>query len=333
MKRVGNLFDLVLTRENLLEAYRRASRGKGLRPDRITFAADLETNLSLLRTGLDDGSYPVGHYRVFTIHDPKERKICAASFSERVLQHALMNICEPYFDRWMIFDTYASRKGKGQLRAVRRAQQFARHHRWFLKCDFRKYFDSIPHEGIRAMLVRKFKDYRLLGWFDRILETYETVPGRGLPIGNLTSQHFANLYLDPLDRKYSPYVRYMDDFVFWSDDKDELKRIRDEVVDFSGKSLGLAVKECPFINRTQAGMDFLGMRVFPDRVDLNRVSCLRYLHSMKRLMATEVDEGRLQQRLTSLTAFAAQADSVNWRKEKLERLFRVCGEQPMGRIA
>ncbi len=182
----------------------------------------------------------------------------ASTTRERVLQHALMNVCEPLFDKWLVFDTYASRKGKGQFAAVQRVRQFAGRHAWFLKCDFRKYFDSIPHEGIRRMLRRKFKDVRLLSWFDRILGSYETASDRGLPIGNLTSQHFANLYLDPLDRLFHPYVRYMDDFVFWGDDKASLLRIRDGVRAFVRDTLSLELKGEPFLNRTSHGMDFLG---------------------------------------------------------------------------
>ena len=118
MKRVGFLFDRILERENLLLAYAKASRGKSLRRERIEFGENLESNIAALAQGLREMSYPVGNYSRFTIHDPKEREICAAAFPERVLHHALMNVCGPHFERWMIFDSYASRKGKGQLRAV-----------------------------------------------------------------------------------------------------------------------------------------------------------------------------------------------------------------------
>lgn len=332
MKRVGYLFDSVLDRDNLLLAYSKACRGKALRPDRLAFAERLEENLTALREGLADGTYPIGNYRRFTIFDPKEREICAASFSERVLQHALMNVCEPFFDRWMIDDTYASRKGKGQVKAVRRAQHFARQHRWFLKCDFRKYFDSLPHEGLRRMLARKFKDPHLLRWFDKLLDAYEVTTGKGLPIGNLTSQHLANLYLDPLDRLYAPYVRYMDDFVLWHDDKDELKRRRDRIIAFCEVELGLVLKP-PFINRTSVGMDFLGMRVYPDRVDLNRNSCRRYVSKLKVVLSSGLTEAAVQEKLTALTAFVAQADSKDWRKSLFDRFEWVRGEKPMATTA
>lgn len=325
MKRAGNLFDAIVDRENLLLAFLKASRGKAARPDRLAFVANLWNEIEALRAGLLDGSYPVGNYSQFTIHDPKERVITAAPFRERVLQHAIFNVCEPLFDKWMVFDTYASRRGKGQRAAVARARQFAGRHAWFLKCDFRKYFDSIPHEGLRRMLRSKFKDRRLLGWFDRILDTYETAPGCGLPIGNLASQHFANLYLDGLDRKWRPYVRYMDDFVVWADDRDSLKRIRDEAKRYAAGDLGLAIKEATIINRTSHGMDFLGMRVFPDSIRLSRTSRRRFLQKARALewmlRMGRIDEADCQARETALAAFTAQADATAWRRSKLKRMF------------
>lgn len=318
MKRVGNIFDVVADHENLLLAFWKASRGKRSRPDQMAYAGNLERNIDVLRVGLLCGDYPVGDYNKFIVHEPKERVICAAAFRERVLHHALMNVCELYFEKWLIHDTYACRKGKGQLAAVERARDFARQHEWFLKCDIRKYFDSIPHEGLKRMLRRKFKDERIVKWFERIIATYETEPGRGLPIGNLTSQHLANLYLDPLDRFQSvDYLRYMDDFVFYSDSKAVLKSILGALPAFLG-TLGLSLKEGAFINRTAHGMDFLGMRVWPWRIGASRASLRRYRRKMamceRMYQKGFIDEGILQSRATALTAFLAQGDTVSWRR-------------------
>lgn len=320
MKRVGFLFDRILERENLLLAYAKASRGKCLRRERIEFGESLEANIAALARGLREMSYPVGNYTRFTIHDPKEREICAAPFPERVLHHALMNVCGPYFERWMIFDSYASRKGKGQLRAVQRAREFSGRHLWFMKCDIRKFFDSIPHGRLLARLESKIKDPFVLAWFEKLIGTYEKSPGRGLPIGNLTSQYFANLYLDEMDRLASPYVRYMDDFVFWGDDKDSLLSLRDRVEAFANVELGLELKQRPFVNRTRMGMDFLGFRVFPDHVALSRVSARRYVSRVRGIVRHCADEKSAQMRLTSMTAFVEQADSHAWRKQKLKNL-------------
>ena len=319
MKRVGRIFDAVVERENLRDAFLKASRGKRHRFDQRDFADHLDEELDRLREGLLNVDYPVGNYRRFMIYDPKEREICVAPFGERVLHHALMNVCEPWFSKWLVFDTYACRAGKGQLRAVRRAQEFARRNDWFLKCDFRKFFDSVPHDGLKRMLARKFKDPFVVAWFERIIGGYEKTPGRGLPIGNLTSQHLANLYLDPLDRLcQGAYVRYMDDFVLWSDSKDELKRKREEIIAFARETLGLELKGEPFINRTALGMDFLGLRVFPGVIRLAKRSRERFKRKARqyvKLLAEGVwDEATFQSRMTALTAFVEQAESGAFRR-------------------
>ena len=320
MKRVGNIFDAVVERENLRDAFLKASRGKRHRLDQRQYADNLDNELDRLREGLMNVDYPVGNYRRFKIYDPKEREICVAPFGERVLHHALMNVCEPWFDKWLVFDTYACRAGKGQLRAVKRAAQFAAKHAWFLKCDFRKFFDSIPHAGLKKMIARKFKDPFVVAWFERIIGGYEKMPRRGLPIGNLTSQHLANLYLDPLDRLcQGAYVRYMDDFVLWSDSKEELKRKREEIIAFARETLGLELKGTPFINRTALGMDFLGLRVFPNRIRLAKSSRQRFVRKADRyarlLAEGEMDEATYQSRITALTAFIAEADSRGFRQK------------------
>lgn len=186
--------------ENLRVAFWKASKGKRGKADCRAFHERLDENLAALGAELLAGDVSVGDYHYFTVHDPKERLICAASFRERVLHHALMNVCEPVLERAAVFDSYACRKGKGRMRAVARAQEYARSKGWFLKMDIRKYFDSIHQTSLRNLLGRKFKDPLVLGVFDRILGSYHSIPGRGLPIGNLTSQHFANFYLAPLDR-------------------------------------------------------------------------------------------------------------------------------------
>ena len=327
MKRAGGIFEAVVEPANLELAFWKASRGKRARADQRAYAASLDAELAKLREGLIDGTYPIGNYRRFTVYEPKERVICAAAFRERVLHHALMNVLEPWFEKWLIFDTYACRKGKGQIAAVKRAQSFAKRYRYFLKCDIRKFFDSVPHEGIEDMLDRKIKDRHVIAWLMKIVDTYETTPGRGLPIGNLTSQHLANLYLDRLDR-FVPkvpivpqvsYVRYMDDFVYWSDDKAALCAIRDAVADYLRRELGLELKDSPYINRTSHGMDFLGMRIYPGRIRANRASLDRFERKSRlydRLLADGTwSEATYQERMTALTAFLQQADTFGWRRK------------------
>jgi retron-type reverse transcriptase len=195
MKRTGNLFSKITARDNLRLAVYRALRGKRERRDAREFVADLEANLRRMAAGLQSGSFPLGRCIQFTIHDPKERLITAPCFAERVLHHAIMNVCEPEFERFLIDQTYACRRGKGRIAALQRAKRYSRQYPVMLKFDVRKCFDSIPHEHLLERLQRRFKDRSLLELFERIIDAHETSPGHGLPIGSLMSQHLANFYL------------------------------------------------------------------------------------------------------------------------------------------
>ncbi len=315
--------------ENLRLAFWKAAKGKRGKADCLAFRERLDENLAALGTELLAGDVPVGDYHYFKVHDPKERTICAATFRERVLHHALMNVCEPVLECAAVFDSYACRKGKGRLRAVERAQGYARTHRWFLKMDIRKYFDSIHHEVLRGLLGRKFKDPLVLGVFDRIIGSYHTTPGRGVPIGNLTSQHFANFYLAPLDRflkedlQRRAYVRYMDDFVMWAESGSELRAVCERVRSFLTAELRLELKDNTAINRTAFGMDFLGYRLFPGTVRLARRSQVRFTRKFRRYEAAhgrgEWSELILQQRMQALLAFVMPAKSGAFRRHVLQR--------------
>ena len=323
MKRHGQLLARIAEPANLRLAFWKAAKGKRAKPDCRAFQHGIDANLAELHGQLLSGHVPVGDYRTFIVHDPKERTICAAAFRERVLHHALMNVCEPVLERAAIFDSYACRKGKGQRAAVRRAESYARQHDWFLKMDVRKYFDSINQRVLLALLARKFKDAAVLDVFEKILASYETKPGCGLPIGNLTSQHFANFYLAPLDRFLKEhlgcraYVRYMDDFVVWGDSGAELRAVWREVEAFMTAELRLTLKPNVAVNKTAFGMDFLGYRIFPRELRLARRSKLRFASKFRRYEQAWAEgrwtEWQLQQRMQALLAFTLPARSRNWR--------------------
>ncbi len=323
MKRQGALMGPILARDNLRLAYWLAARGKRTKPEVIGFAADLDHNLGTLAAEVSSAAYRPGPAHQFTIHDPKERTITAPCFRDRVLHHAIMNVCEPIFDRRLIDDTYACRTGRGRDAALIRAMGFARGHDSFLKMDVRKYFNTINHAILMRLLARIFKDDRLLDLFGRIIAGHETSPGLGVPIGSLTSQHFANFYLGGLDRfvkedlRAKGYVRYMDDFVIWSDARAGLLSARDEIRELLDRDLGLAVKPEPNINRCGGGMDFLGCRVFPSHRVLNRRSRLRFRVKVRGL-DRDYCEGKMadrtyQERVTALVAFARSGGVKSWR--------------------
>jgi hypothetical protein len=321
--------DAVAAPDNLRLAFWKASKGKRAKADCQAFHEKLDEHLDHMRGGLLSGQVRVGDYRYFTIRDPKERRICATSFRERVLHHALMNVCEPVLERASVFDSYACRKGKGRLAAIERAQEYAGRHGWFLKMDVRKYFDSVSHSILGRMLARRFKDRGLLDLFGEIIRSYETTPGCGLPIGNLTSQHFANFYLGPLDRFVKEelgcraYVRYMDDFVVWGMDGSELAEVRDRARSFLAERLSLELKSNSAINQTARGMDFLGYRLFPGRLRLARRSKVRFARKFRRYEQAHVcgqwTELHLQQRMQALLAFVVQADTWAYRRQVVER--------------
>jgi RNA-directed DNA polymerase len=323
MKRASRLMERVHDRATLREAFARASLGKRTKRDALAFGLRLDENLAELARELVQGTYEVGPYHQFTIFDPKERVITAPCFRDRVLHHALNLVCEPVFERFLIADTFACRRGKGRIRAVERAQYFSRRYPWFLKLDIRKYFNSIDHEILSKRLGKKFKDRRLLDLFDRIIASYEVMPGHGVPIGSLTSQHFANFYLGWLDRfvkeglRAGGYVRYMDDFVVWGEDRAWLSGVRDRVREFVERELSLGLKPEPYINRCRFGMDFLGCRVKPSHVSLNRRSRVRFGRKLRWLerehAAGRLDEASLQQRATALVAFTHAGPTVSWR--------------------
>ncbi len=287
MKRVGNLIEKIADMENLYLAFYKARKGKDAKTDVLAYRQDFDSHLRKLQAEILSGDVQVGDYHFFTIYEPKERQICAASFPERVLHHALMNVCHPIFERLQIFDSYATRKDKGTHAALNRAEQFHYKNRWFLKLDIRRYFDSIDHELLFELIRRKIKDRSVLQIFKKIIASYETEVGKGLPIGNLTSQYFANYYLSFVDRyiqeelKISAYVRYMDDMILWSNDKAKLKEAQNLVTTFLSEKLALTLK-VSLLNKNVHGLTFLGFRLFREKTWLAKQSKKRFVHKAKK---------------------------------------------------
>jgi hypothetical protein len=320
--RVVNLFEQILERDNLRLAAYKALRGKRDRPAVRLFVQQLDDNLRTMAAQLRDGSFPVGRCRQFVRCNPKRRTITVPCFAERVLHHAIINVCEPHFERWLIADTFACRVGKGQAAALRRARQFAHRYPFVLKLDIRKYFDSVSHDRLLALLARRFKDRQLLDWFERIVRGYRGELGQGIPIGSLMSQHFANFYLGGFDRfvketlRIRGYVRYMDDMALWSASPEELQSALAAGRTYLAETLGLQLK-AGYLNRSAHGLDFLGCRVFRRHLILNRRSRRRFQRKLFGLESSHADgqtgEAELQQRAQSLVAFARQAGVCSWR--------------------
>ncbi len=288
MKRIGNIWTQITSFENLLIAYKKARLGKRSRNEVALFGLNLETNLLQLQDELINKTYVPGAYRLFTIYERKPRQISAAPFRDRVVHHALMNVVEPLLDKRFIFDTFACRQGKGVHLAVKRYQKWANRYAYVYKLDISRYFPSVDHAILKQKLARCIKDPHVLSLFDVIIDNASSFPSEapvyfpdddlltplerktGLPIGNLTSQFLANLYLDDLDHfikeelRVSGYLRYVDDFMLLSNSKQELHSWK-TAIDEKLRETRLKVHPAKAnIFQTRLGVDILGYRVFPN---------------------------------------------------------------------
>jgi RNA-directed DNA polymerase len=307
VRRTGDLFEELVCSENLRLAFWKAQKAKSDKSDCVAFRKDLDAELMHLHEDILAGSVNLGEYNTFTICDPKRRLICAPSFRERVLHHALMNVCDQCLENYQMSCSYACRRGKGLYGALNSAWKNAKTNRWYAKLDVRKYFESVDHGILKELLSRRFKDRRLLDLLGRIIDSFESRPGRGIPIGALTSQYFANHYLAVLDHfvketlRVGPYVRYMDDFVLWGQDRKALQEHVRTMDTFIHEKLRLELK-VPILDDTSSGMTFLGYRVFPYRLRLSARSRRRFRKKL-RTIESGVKNGQI-------TEFAAAAHAL-----------------------
>ena len=322
MKRAGNLLCKIAATPNLYRAFIKARKSKQGQSPVLVYEKDLDTNILLLQNQLLANSVEVGNYHYFIITDPKVRQICAAPFGERVLHHALMNECHPYFEQHLISDTYATRKNKGTYSALDRARYYAREYSYFVKMDIRKYFDNIDHTILKQQLKCLFKDSELLTIFDKIINSYHVGELKGVPIGNLTSQYFANHYLSEADHfakesiKIQGYIRYMDDMLFFGNSREELVEKTKLFVCFVEQKLQLSFKPIVY-ESTNKGVVFLGYKIYPHYVKLNTRSKIRFKTKMalceENLQSGKWNSYEYQQHVIPLLAFTEYADTINLR--------------------
>ena len=322
MKREKRLLTKIETLQNLELAFWKASKGKRYSSSVLLYQNILYENLELLQQQIKTGNIEVGNYQYFTVFEPKRREICSSAFSEQVLHHALLNVCHSVFDRKQMDESYASRKGKGTYKALEKAQMNCRKFEWFLKLDIKKYFASIHHDVLKSQLFKLFKEERLLCIFFEIIDSFSDTPNRGLPIGNLTSQNFANHYLNAADRYCKQgfgapaYTRYMDDMVIWANTKEDLLHYRDSLQAFIEKELRLSLNPC-LLNHTKHGLPFLGYKVFPYQLHLLHKSKHRYIRKMRashtKFHTLVLNEQQTAYQQAALASFAAHAQSLSFR--------------------
>ena len=270
------LFEQIISPENLYLAAHQAALGKRFRENIADWKYRLEPSIQRLHQQLKDETYRPGRYRMFRIYDPKERDICVAPFRDRVVHHAVHDLVEPFIDKTFIFDSYACRKGKGSHGAIDRAQSFLRANTFCFHGDIMKYFPSINHEILKRLIRMKIMEPQLLALVDHIVDSannlYTSQESTGLPIGNLTSQFFANLYLNELDRfikielRHRYYIRYMDDFLVFSNERAVLEEMKEKIRNFLREGLKLKLHEQKSqIFACSRGITFLGFRLLRNK--------------------------------------------------------------------
>ena len=302
----GSIFEHIVSVENLFSAWREFKKGKTKKPDVIEFALNLEDNIFALRYELILGKWICGGYVKFSIKDPKPRIIHKATVRDRVLYQAIYRVLYPIFDKTFIFDVYSSRKEKGTHAGIKRLNMFLRKLSgnynkpvYALKCDIKKFFDSVDHEVLLDLLKQKIDCPETLSLLEKIIDSFHKTPGKGLPLGNVTSQIFANIYMNSFDwyvkmvlgAKY--YIRYCDDFVLVSDNKETLCNNTLHIASFLNKNLKLTLHPNKIeIRKLHQGIDFLGAVLLPYRI-VTRTKTKRRIIKKSNKLLLEFQEGKI----------------------------------------
>ncbi|PIZ98289.1 MAG: RNA-dependent DNA polymerase [Candidatus Komeilibacteria bacterium CG_4_10_14_0_2_um_filter_37_10] len=288
-------FEDIISLENLLTAWQEFLCGKRNRKDVQEFCTNLMDNIFQLYRNLVYHKYEHGGYEAFKVFDPKIRNIHKASINDRLLHHAIYRQLYPFFDRTFIFDSYSCRLGKGTHKAIIRFNQFflrvSRNNAkicWVLKGDIKSFFASIDHELLINILKEYIPDKYIIWLLKNIINSFQTREGKGLPLGNLTSQLFANIYLNEFDQfvkhkiKAKFYIRYVDDFTILSDNKKWLENQINLIEEFLLTELKLNIHPKKiFIRTVSSGVDFLGWINFPDHRILRKTTRLRMIRRLK----------------------------------------------------
>lgn len=330
-----SLFEKVCDFENIHRAYKRASAARHYRDDIMHFTRYAEDNLLMLRDELKSGAYEHGKYRHFIARDSKKREIMAAPFKDRVMHHALYAVIEPVFDKRFIYDSYACRTGKGTHRALARLKQFLRRvpydRTYIFQGDIIKYFSNIHHETLLALTQRGISDPQTMRLVETVVHSANKERGVGIPIGNLTSQLFANIYLNELDQfakhtlRTKHYIRYMDDFLILDTDKRALSAHREAMREYLHTKLRLTMHERKStIAPVRLGVSFLGYRLLRGRIRL-RTSTVKRFVRRTRYRQKQIEEGSYPQErfdagVQSWRAYAVHADAWRLRRILSKRL-------------
>ena len=329
MKRVHISLEAIADRDNLALALHKAAQGKRHRAEIALFLQSADTRLNQLATDILADRMPYGRYHIFQIFDPKKRLIHAACFEDRVFHHAVMNLAAPVLEQAMLPVSFACRPAMGVHKAVHKVQQYLRRYQCYGKIDIASYFASINHATLLKVLMQRFKGDEFKQQLQRIIDSHQPDSGKGIPIGSLTSQHFANYYLDGLDRllnadaRVQAQVRYMDDVVWWCQDKETVQQVLLDVRDYLNNQRQLSIKPTLQIQPSRQGISYCGFRITAGTVRLSRRRKRNY--QKRRQYWEQCYRDGLMTALQLQTAYAAVhaitqgADSLGWRQENLHR--------------
>ncbi len=327
-KKYDNLFDKIVDEKNFDDAYKKTQKAQlKYKISALKFSEDLTDNLNRLRNSLIDGSYKPGNYHSFMVHEPKERIIFAPEFEDKIVQHTINNVLRDIYENCFIYDSYACIRGKGTHKAVERIQHFIRRSKWespdsyFVKVDISKFFYNIDRQILKSILRKKIKCERTLWLLDALIDSS---PGEiGLPLGNLTSQLFANIYLNELDQfckrilKVKHYIRYADDMVMIVRNKNVAKDVLSEIREYTSKRLNLTLH--PYKSKIfpeKQGVNAIGFKSWSTH-RLLRNDCKKKVKRKVKAMPRLIENGRMsrekaEQMLNSWLGHARHGNSFNF---------------------
>lgn len=325
MKTEKHILGAICTKQNALKAYQKARKCKRYRPEVLRFEANREINLLKAIADLQNKTYHAGRYYVFKVYEPKERLIMALPFYDRVVQHMIVNIIEPIFEKRFVFHSYACRKGKGAHEAsnalskslynmqVKQGKKI-----YAIKADIHHYFQSVDHEILKTEIRRYISDGDVLALLDHTIDHNGVYPdGVGIPVGNLTSQLFANVYLNILDQyvkhdlRVKEYYRYMDDFIILSDNPEYLRDILKKIEAFLEERLKLHLNPKTTIIAAKNGVDFVGYRHFAGYRIIRKGATRRIKKLIRAFETGEVDEELFDRSIESRLGHMKHADTFN----------------------
>lgn len=351
--RIKIKYEDIVNDANLLRAAKNTMRnGVRFKKEGAQWKIEQEKHINKLKKMLLKQTYKHGKYQTFTVYDPKKRTILAANLTDRVLHHAVYDVLTPLIDTKFIYHSYACRINKGQHKAIDQAQKWCRNSQFFIHLDVKKFFASINREILLSIIKRTISDKRIvqlleetvhssikhnffkphqqLSLFDEPVLTNDfPTSQKGIPIGNVTSQLFANWYLNELDQyvkhqlKINKYIRYMDDFVVFANSKEELVKAESEIKDFCAKELQLDIHPSGGATPVNKGLSFLGFRIFASHRRVKTASLLRFKNKFQAINtqydeANEKDVFLYYQRIQAWNAHASKANSFQLRKQIFE---------------